>query len=328
MGLTSYVIRRIIIAIPTFLAVTVLVFFLIQMTPGSPLDFYLSANPEMSYIDPGRIELLEERMGLDEPVYKQYFMWLKDLLTLNFGTSFATGKSISSQIFSRLGNTVLLFVFSHMIGWPIAIGIGILSAIKKDTIVDHLGRAFGLVGISMPNFWFGIMLIMGFSVYLDLFPISGTVSTSANYSNIFQFIGDRIWHLILPSLTIAANTMAATMRTMRAEVLEVMNKDYITTARSKGLKERIVVLKHILRNSLMAVITLMGLIAGVYLFAGAVLTEQVFGWPGIGRYLVKSVYVRDYPAVMSVTVLIATMVILFNLLTDISYALINPKIRY
>lgn len=327
MGLTSYIIRRILMSIPTFIVVTVVVFFLIQMTPGSPLDFYLAANPEMSYVDPHRVELLKEQMGLNKPVYVQYFLWLKKVVTFNFGTSFATGKSIGGELAARLLNTVLLFVFSHLIGWPIAIGIGILSAVKSNTIIDHLGRAFGLVGISMPNFWFGIMLIMGFSIYLGWFPTSGTVSTGSP-SNIFDYIGDRIWHLILPSLTIATATMAATMRTMRAEMLEVLNKDYITTARSKGVKERIVILKHAMRNSLMAVITLMGLITGVYLFAGAVLTEQVFGWPGIGRYLVQSVYVRDYPAVMGVTVLIALMVIFANLATDVAYAFINPKIRY
>ncbi len=322
----SYLIRRILIIIPTFLAITIIVFGLIQLTPGSILDYYLSANPDL-VVDQAQEQAMIHRFGLDQPVYVQYLHWLNNILHFNFGYSFATNRNISSLLGPKLIASATLFVFAHAIGWPIAIMIGILAAIKPNSLWDQFSRAFALVGISMPAFWVGLMLILVFAVTLRWFPTSGSVSTSINFTNIFQYIGNRAWHLFLPGITIALRSVATTMRVTRAEMLEVLAKDYVTTARAKGLRERIVYLKHALRNALLPVVTLLGLGMGGIL-SGAVLTETVFGWPGVGRFFVHSVYVRDYPSVMAVVVIASAMVLLANLLTDLIYSVIDPRIRY
>lgn len=327
MGLTTYIIRRVLISIPTFLGVTVIIFFLIQLAPGNIVDFYLSANPEMA-MDQEYVQMIEERFGLNDPIHIQYAKWLKRVLILDFGYSFETHRKISEELGSRLGATVALFLFSHLIiGWPLAILLGVLSAIKANTVWDHLGRAFALMGISMPAFWFGLMMILIFSVIFRWFPIGGSVSMSVEYTGVLHMLWDRGWHLILPSVTIALRSIATVMRVTRTEMLEVLRKDYITTARAKGLSENVVYLKHALRNSLMPVVTLIGLSMGS-IFNGALLTEIVFGWPGVGRYMVHAVHVRDYPAVMAVAILASVMVLLTNLITDITYSWINPKVRY
>ncbi len=324
--MTGYLIRRVLGIIPTFFFVTVLVFSLIQLAPGTALDFYLSANPDAAS-DPRRIEVMTKRLGLDRPVYVQYLIWAKGLLCLDFGYSFETHRPISVEIGARAGATAALFLFSHMISWPLAVLIGMLSALRPNSLWDHISRAVSLVGIAMPAFWVGLMLIVVFAVTLRWFPIGGSLSASAEYGGIFQTLGDRAWHLVLPALTIAVRSIAMTMRMTRAEMLEVLRKDYIATARAKGLREYVVYFKHALRNGLMPIVTLMGLSMGTIL-SGAVLTESVFGWPGIGRYLVHAVHVRDYPAVMAVTVVASMMVLLANLAADLAYTWINPTVRY
>ncbi|NNF98567.1 MAG: ABC transporter permease [Desulfobacteraceae bacterium] len=326
MGLTTYIIRRIAVAIPTFFGITLIIFVLIQMAPGDIIDFYTSANPDVIE-DAEQMEKLKERLGLGQPIPIQYFKWVSRLIVFDFGHSFETHRKISEELKARLGATTALFLFSHLIGWPIAIAIGILSAIKPNSVYDHFGRAFALVGIAMPAFWIGLMLILVFGVKLRWFPLGGSVSSSIEYTGIFTMMWDHAWHLVLPSVTIALRSIATTMRMTRAEMLEVLKKDYIITARAKGVAENVIRIKHALRNSLMSVVTLIGLSMG-YVFSGAVLTETVFGWPGIGRYMVHAVNVRDYPAVMAVAVLISMMVLLANLITDITYCWINPRIRY
>jgi len=324
--LTAYIIRRFTILIPTFFGITVIVFALIQLAPGNIIDFYLSANPNIE-TDQNQLQAIEHRLGLDKPVYVQYLIWVKNLLCFNFGYSFSTNRSIAQDIAPRLLASLTLFLFSHMIGWPIAIVIGILSAIKPNSIWDHIGRAVGLAGISMPAYWVGLMLILIFAVWLRWFPTSGMVSTSVEFHNVFQYLGDRLWYLVLPSMTIALRSVATTMRVTRAEMLEVLGKDYITSARAKGLSEQIVYWKHALRNALLPVVTLIGLGMGGIL-SGAVLTETVFAWPGIGRYFVHSIHVRDYPAVMAVVVIASLMVLLANAITDVVYSFIDPRVRY
>lgn len=326
MGLTNYIIRRLAVAIPTFFGVTMIIFGLIQAAPGTITDFYLSANPEMVY-DAERMAALEEELGLNQPFYIQYFKWVKRVMVFDFGYSFETHRRISVELQSRMGATAALFLFSHFIGWPIAILIGVISAIKPNSIIDHIGRAFALLGLSTPSFWLALMLILAFAVEFRWFPVGGFQSTSIEYTGIFDVMRDRVWHLILPSCSIALRSIATTMRVTRAEMLEVLRKDYITTARAKGLRERVVFIKHALRNSLMSVVTLIGLSMG-HIFTGAVLTETVFAWPGVGRYLVHAVHVRDYPAVMAVAILVSVGVLLANLITDITYSWINPRVRY
>jgi ABC-type dipeptide/oligopeptide/nickel transport system permease component len=252
---------------------------------------------------------------------------LSKLLVLDFGESYETHRAISVELGARLWATVSLFLFGHLIGWPLSIVIGVLSAVKPNSWIDHFGRSFALIGLSMPAFWIGAMFILAFSVELGLFPSGGSVSASIEYSSIFHSMADKAWHLVLPAMTVTFRSMAITMRVTRAELLEVLRKDYIITARSKGLKESVVLVKHALRNSLISVVTLIGLSMG-HIFSGAIMTETIFSWPGIGRYLVHAVHVRDYPVVMAITLLVSVMVILANLLADICYCWLNPRIRY
>lgn len=326
MGLYTYIIRRLLVAIPTFFGITIIIFTMIQMAPGDIIDFYLSANPEL-FEDPVQYEILKERLGLGQPVYVQYTKWVTRLLVFDFGYSFETNRLISEELLPRAKMTALLFLFSHMIAWPIAILLGILSAIKQNSWLDHFTRAFSLMGAAMPAFWIALMLILAFSVTFQWFPIGGSVSTGVVYENYWDELWDRGWHLVLPSFCIALRSLATVMRVTRAEMLEVLRKDYITTARAKGLRENIVYLKHALRNSLMSVVTLIGLSMG-HICAGAVLTETVFSWPGVGRYMVHAVHVRDYPAVMAVAVIVSAMVLIANLVADIVYSWINPRITY
>lgn len=324
--MTAYVIRRILVVIPTFFGITVIIFFLIQLAPGTIIDFHLSANPELM-MDERQVQAIEERLGLGRPLHMQYLIWVGNLLRWDFGYSFATNRTIASEIGARIGATAALFMFSYLLARPLAILLGMLSAIKPNSIGDHCSRAFALLGISMPAFWIGIMLLFVFGVTFRWFPIGGSRSFGIVYANIFHLIGNRIWHLVLPSVTIALRGIAVTMRVTRDEMLEVMGKDYIAAARAKGLRESVVYAKHALRNALMPIVTLIGLSMGQML-SGAVLTETVFGWPGLGRYLVRSVRVRDYPAVMAVAVIVSVMVLLANLIADLAYSWINPKIRY
>ncbi len=242
MGLSTYIIQRILITIPTFLGITLIVFGLIQMAPGNIVDFYMSANPET-------------RMDMEKVHLRQAAKFLK---------SFVPELGLPRPCFSLV--------------------IGIVSAIKPNSLVDHLGRAGALIGLSLPAFWIGMALILLFGVRLRWFPIGGSLSIGTEDGSLFFLLRNRLWHLILPSAAIALQSIATTMRLTRAEMLEVLKKDYITAARAKGLTERKIYLKHALRNSLMPVVTMIGLSMG-HIFSGAVLTETVFSWPGIGRYL-------------------------------------------
>ena len=322
----AYITRRLLILIPTFFAVTIIVFSFIQVIPGNAIDYYLSAKPNL-VVDKAQEQAMIKRFGLDKPIYIQYLHWVDNLLRFNFGYSFATNRNISAMLGPKLAASATLFLFAHLIGWPVAVLIGILSAIKPNSLWDQLSRAFALVGISMPAFWVGLMLILVFAVCVRWFPTSGSVSASIQFTNVFQYVGNHIWHLVLPAITIALRSVATVMRVTRAEMLEVLGKDYIKTARAKGLSERVIDIKHALRNSLLPVVTLLGVSMGGVL-SGAVLTETVFAWPGIGRFFVHSVYVRDYPSVMAIVVIACVLVLLANLTTDIVYGFIDPRIRY
>lgn len=324
--MNNYIIRRLLGTIPTLFGITLLVFVLIEAAPGNIVDFYTAANPD-AMVDAERMQQVEEELGLNKPVYVQYLRWLSRMAVLDLGTSYETHRPITAELLPRMWATLSLFFFGHLIGWPLAILVGVLSATRPNSWIDHFGRSFALFGLSMPAFWIGAMMILVFSVELGIFPSGGSVSSTVATGSVPGMILDRLWHLVLPALTVSLRSMAITMRVTRAELLEVLRKDYIVTARSKGLKRSVVLIKHALRNSLMSVVTLIGLSMG-HIFSGAVMTETIFSWPGIGRYLVHSVHVRDYPVVMAITLLISVMVVLANLLTDICYSWLNPRIRY
>ncbi|KRQ87316.1 Glutathione transport system permease protein GsiC [Caloramator mitchellensis] len=314
----KFIIKRILHAIPLLLIISVISFFIIQLAPGSPVNMFI--NPEVA--SPIDVEMVKKNLGLDKPIYVQYLIWLKNVLKGDFGTSFLHSRPVMELIMERLPNTLILALVATIISFLIAIPSGIISAIKRNSAYDYAFSTLSFIGVSLPSFWFGLMLILLFSLKLRLLPSGGM------RSNFDEFVlSDRLVHLILPSAVLAMGSMASKMRYMRSSMLEVINQDYIRTARSKGLSERIVIYKHALRNALLPIITMLGLIIPG-LFSGAVITETIFSWPGLGRLAVEATFMRDYPVIMGVTMFSSALVVIGSLIADILYAIVDPRIKY
>ena len=322
--LRDYILRRILISLPTLLGISILTFAIIHLAPGGPLSFMLEMQVE---VDPEMIIYMEKQLGLDKPIYIQYFIWLNNIITGDLGLSYISHIPVSKMITAFWKNTLKLALVGLTISMLISVPIGIISAIKKDSIIDNSSRVISLLGVSLPNYWLGLILIYLFSLRLGWFPVFGIRTIGATYSNAFEDIYDQIIHMVLPILTATFGGSALTIRLVRSSMLDVLNQDYIRTARAKGVKERVVIYKHALRNALLPVVTLVGLSMG-FILSGSVTLETVFAWPGLGRYMVESTFLRDYPAIMAMTMIIATMVVLSNLITDITYAILDPRIRY
>jgi ABC-type dipeptide/oligopeptide/nickel transport system permease component len=303
----NYVIKRLLSTLPVLVGISVIVFFLLRALPGDPAQVIAGELATQE-----SVEAIRSQLGLDKPLYVQYAIFISSLAVLDLGKSARTGQPVISEIWSRLPNTILLAVISTGIACLLGIPAGIISAVKHYTMLDYGVMVLALFGISMPVFWLGLMFIIVFSVKFHLLPAGG--------------IGT-FWHLILPSLTLALFSTAFIARMTRSGMLEVMGQEFITTARSKGLLEKIVVLKHALRNAFIPIITVIGLQFGS-LLGGAVLTETVFAWPGIGRLIVDSILARDYPMVQGIVLVFALLYILVNLTVDILYAYIDPRIHY
>lgn len=318
----KYIIRRILIFIPMLVALTIIVFALIQAAPGDPFSAQIS-DPD---IDPKVYEQQRKALGLDDPVPVQYWHWLTDVLHGDFGESFTYhGRDVSELLEGRLTNTFYLGLFSLMITLIVSIPIGIYSARKPYSLLDYGATTFGFFGLAVPNFFFGLVAIYFFSISLGLFPSQGTVSTPGLTGSELFF--DRLHHLVLPGLTLGLSGTAAYMRYMRSEVLEVLGKDYIRTAKAKGMSDRNVLYKHTLRNAMIPIITLLGFEIGAVL-SGAVITEGVFQYPGIGRLFLQSIGGRDYPVIMAIVLLLGFFILIGNLLADIFYSIVDPRIRY
>ena len=324
MGLMAYIVRRLIIAVPTLLAISLITFTIVHLAPGGPLQFFLGLNPN---IPPYVIEFLKKKYGLDKPIWEQYVIWLSMLLRGDLGYSYISGQPVSHVIGVRIWNTVKLTLTSELIALAIAIPLGVVSAVRSNTLVDHFSRVAALFGVSMPVFWLGLILIYAFSLHLGVFPTFGAATVGKEYGSVLEQWADELWHLTLPALTLGLVRTAFLTRLVRSSVLGELAMDYVLTARMKGLKERIVIYKHVLRNALLPVVTVVGLSFG-FMLSGAVLTETVFAWPGMGRLIVWSTFTRDYPVIMAITMLVSVMVVIFNLVTDVAYALIDPRIRY
>ncbi|GIN19757.1 MAG TPA: ABC transporter permease [Bacillus bacterium] len=314
----SYIIRRVLMAIPLLLGITILSFAIIKAAPGGPTSLLMDPNGK-----PEDKAKLEEKYGLNDPVYVQYGKWLGNMVKGDFGTSLIRrGMPVSEMILNRLPNTLLLMVTSTILAFLIAVPLGIFSAMRPYTKLDYTVTVGSFLGVATPNFWLGIMLIIFFGVQLGWFPTGGVATLNAPFS-----IWDRLHHLILPAFVLAAADMAALTRYTRSSMMDVLQQDYIRTAKSKGFKEQTVVLKHGLRNGLIPIITMFGLMLPNFI-AGAAITETVFSWPGIGRLFIESAFTRDYPVIMAVTVLTAVFVVIGNLLADILYAIFDPRIEY
>ncbi len=304
--LARYVIRRIILAIPTLLGVSVIVFLMIHMLPGDPAQ--LLAPPEATIQE---VEMIRRRLGLDKPLWEQYLIFMSNALKGEFGKSLFTGHTVSELLWPAYLNTLTLSVLAMGFGLVIGVLMGIYAALRPNTVRDQAVTSLSLLGISMPVFWLGLILIEIFSVWLRLLPSGG--------SGTFK-------HLILPSLTLGLVGAAYVGRATRASMLEVLSQEYIRTARAYGLPDRLVIYVYALRNALIPVVTVAGLIFG-YMMAGAVLTETVFSFPGLGRLIVNAIFARDYPIVQAGILVVATTFVVINTAVDILYAFINPRIR-
>ena len=302
-----YVIKRLLSTLPVLVGISLIVFLLLRALPGDPAQVIAG---EMATQE--TIESIRAQLGLNKPLYVQYGIFLSNLTRLNLGQSARTGQSVASEIGSRLPNTLLLAIVSTAIACLLGIPAGILSTVRHYSLLDYTVMVLALFGLSMPVFWLGLMMIIIFSVKLHLLPAGGIGTLS---------------HLVLPSLALAFFSTAFIARMTRSSMMEVMGQEFIVTARSKGLLERVVIFKHALRNAFIPIITVVGLQFGS-LLGGAVLTETVFAWPGIGRLIVDSILARDYPMVQGVILVFALLYILVNLLVDILYAYIDPRIHY
>ncbi len=309
----QYMVKRILMVLPIIIGVTVIVFALMHVT-GDPIALMFGSGVSSEMVAQRRTEL-----GLDRPLPQQYLSWLLGVLRGDMGRSIRTGDSVANMIKTRIGATLELTIIALFITIAVSIPTGIISAVKKYTVFDHLSRFFAMFWVSMPMFWLGLILILIFGVFFQWLPVSGRhgpIWTSAGFLS-----------FIMPSLTLGLPPAALFMRLIRSSMIDVFNEDYIRTAKSKGLSENVVIYKHALRNAILPVVTLLGMRIP-WLFGGSVITETVFSWPGMGRLLVDAILKRDYPIVQGIVFIIAILVILFNLGVDILYAYIDPRIRY
>ena len=319
----TYTIKRLFLMIPILIGITLLSFSVMHMAPGGPAE----AQMEFSAKDSAEArERLRKLYGADQPVYKQYFTWLKKFATLDFGEAFADGRKVKDKILERLPITLTINLLSLGVVLLIAIPIGIISATHQYSVLDRATTMFVFVGYSMPHFWMALLLIYLFGVQWGILPISGKESLDTTGFTTLQWLIDRAEHLVLPVFVSAIGGLAGFSRYMRNNMLEVMRQDYIRTARAKGLSENTVIYKHALRNALMPVITILGLsVPGI--IGGAVIMETVFGIDGMGRLMYQAVFSRDYNVAMGILVPAAALTMLGNFLADIGYALADPRVR-
>ncbi len=316
--MTQYIIRRLFQSALLLLILSAMFFMLISAVPGGLLSAY-AENPDMTPEDLAR---LRAKYGLDDPVIVRYGKWLLNMARGDFGTSFTSKRPVLVEIRDRLPNTLLLSGVSLMVTLLIAIPLGILSAIKQYSLFDQIATTLTFAGQSLPVFWFGLLLIIVFHVKLGWLPGSGMATLGQPFS-----LTDRIRHLILPVTMLALVMAAGYMRYMRSAMLEVINQDYIRTARAKGQVERIIILKHALRNALIPLVTLVALDIP-FLFSGALFTERIFAWPGMGRLYYDAAMKTDYPLLMALLMIVAALIVLSNLLADVLYAYLDPRITY
>jgi len=306
----QFVLRRLVQMVPVLFGITLIVFALIQAIPGDPATTMLGLQAR-----PEAVAALNRELGLDRPLWQQYARYLGNVATLDLGESLKFKVAVASLLQTRLAVSLFLIAYATALTILIALPLGIAAALRKDGPFDQIVRALLMVTMVMPGFWVGILLLIVFSIRLGLFPVSG-------YG---QGIVGHLHHLFLPALTIALSLSPILVRSLRGSILEAMGSDYVKTARAKGLRERAVVVAHVLRNALIPAVTLLGLSVG-YLMGGTVIIENVFSLPGAGKLLVESIGARDYPVVQSTTLVFAALVIVVNLATDLVYSFLDPRV--
>ncbi|MBI3990776.1 MAG: ABC transporter permease [Candidatus Omnitrophica bacterium] len=319
----KYIGKRLLISIPLIFGVVTLTFFLVHIAPGDPTDIFY--NPDMG---PQARELVRKSFGLDKPLHIQYGKWIVSCAKLDFGVSFSAKRPVKDILKETIPNTVQLSFAALLLDLILGIAIGTLAAVRQYSKFDNFTTVTALTIYSTPEFWLGLMLILIFSGILGWLPASGMIDiVRYEQMNFLGKIFDRLRHLVLPAFCLGVGSAAATARYMRGSLLEVIRQDYIRTARAKGLSEGKVIFKHALRAALIPMVTLIGL-SLPFLFSGAVIIENVFGWPGMGRVGVDAVFSRDYPVIMAENLIFAIMVIAGNLVSDILYAVVDPRVRY
>ena len=333
--MTSYIARRLLAILPVLLGISIIVFLIMHLIPGDPVLVMLGekASPE-------RAEELRRALGLYDPLHVQYGRFLLRALQGDLGRSIRTQEMVTREIAVRFPATLELTICALLLAVLAGVLLGVIAAVRQYSVWDNLSMVVAVAGVSMPVFWLGLMLIFLFGVALEWLPISGRLSVDVHLTRITGLhlldalltrngaaFWDALRHLVLPSVALGAIQMALIARMTRSSMLEVIRQDYIRTARSKGLAERVVIYKHALKNALIPVVTVVGLTVG-RLLGGAVLTETIFSWPGLGKFAVDAIYARDYPQVQGVVLLIATGFVLVNLMVDVIYVFLDPRIRY
>jgi peptide/nickel transport system permease protein len=332
-----YILKRLVMLFPTLFGVVTLVFFMIALSPGDPARVMLGERASKE-----KLEKLRADLGLDKPLIEQYGLYLKRIVRLDFGKSIKSGQNVWDEVKARYPATIELALCAMIFASVLGVWIGVISATKKNTWIDYTTMVGALLGVSMPVFWLALVMIMVFSVGLDMFPTGGRMNLRLYFTpetNFYlvdtfklllqgkpEYILSALHHLVLPSIALGTIPLAIIARTTRSSMLEVLKQDYVKTVRSSGIKERRVVFRYALRNALLPVITVIGLQFGM-LLAGALLTETIFAWPGIGKWIYHAIAARDYPAVQGGIIVISTSFVLINLIVDVLYSVINPKIR-
>jgi ABC-type dipeptide/oligopeptide/nickel transport system permease component len=333
--MATYLFHRLAGTIPVLCLISLLVFLLIHAAPGDPTLFLLGEETNAA-----EVAKAKERWGLDQPLYIQYLKFLKSAATGDFGKSFKYAEPVTRVIKTRLPATIELAIFAIIIATLLAIPLGVWAGAKPNSWIDNIGTTFGLFGISMPSFWLAIMLILLLAGVLNLLPTSGRSTygvagpeqtgfyiLDSMLQNNWRAVWDALSHIFLPALALGVNMLGILMRVTRSSILEVMNEDYIQTARAKGLRENKVVWRHVTRNALIPVITVVGLELGT-LLSGSIIVETVFAWPGSGSLLITGLNARDYPLVTGVVMTYTAAFVLINLIIDALYAIVDPRIRY
>lgn len=315
--MVNYILRRVLLAVPTLLVVSMVLFTMLHMAPGGPMAVYAS-NPN---VDQAELMRIEERLGLNDPIPVQYRKWLTGMLTGQWGISYKFGRDVAGILSERIWASLQLVLTSLIIAVIVAVPFGVFSAVNRNRILQYVSNAVAMLGVSIPTFWLGLVILLVFSVRLRLIPTGGMAPVGEPAG-----LWVRLTHLLPPAAVLATLHLAAWSRYVRSSMLEVISEDYIRTARSKGLPERVVVYKHALRNALLPLITLLGLQGG-NLIGGAMVTEVVFAWPGVGRLLTESLGGRDYPVLMASFMIMSVLAIGGNLVADVCYSFADPRIR-
>lgn len=320
-----YILKRLLQAIPLLLGIITVTFFIVRLAPGDPMDIYL--DEYRGQIDPQAIELLRQKYGLDQPIHIQYVKWVANVARGDLGESFRYRRPVSQLLAEAIPYTLQLTILAVVLDALIGITLGIISAVKQYSVLDKIVTLGSLVIYAIPGFWLALMLVLVFSVNLGWFPTSQTRSMDYGFLSFSGKVLDRLWHLVLPVFVLGVASAASTARYMRNRLLEVLNEEYVLSARARGFRERVVILNHALRNALIPIITIYGMKLP-FLLGGAAIIESIFAWPGMGRLAVEAVSGRDYPLLMATITMGAVMTVFGNLLADLTYVWVDPRVSY